>query len=115
MRYWLMAMRKYATFRGRASPNEYWAFVVMSIPMGVGLLILDTVTGISRWAGWDEDSLLIALYGFAMWPPSASAAARRLHDINRTGWWQVVPGVNLIMLCWLGNEGANSYGPPHYV
>ena len=29
--------------------------------------------------------------------PSVSAACRRLHDINKSGWWQSIPIYNLIL------------------
>jgi len=53
--------------------------------------------------------------------PSLSLGARRLHDINRTGWWQLllfVPLLGLIVIMILaakdGDIGKNRYGQdPH--
>lgn len=36
---------------------------------------------------------------------------RRLHDINRTGWWVIVPFMNFIWTFYKGDEGHNCYGP----
>ena len=57
--------------------------------------------------------MLIAVVG--VW------SIKRLHDMNRSGWWAWIlaaPGINLLALLWLmiqaGSLGANAYGaePP---
>ncbi|MGL4409282.1 MAG: DUF805 domain-containing protein [Zoogloea sp.] len=35
---------------------------------------------------------------------------RRLHDTNRSGWWLLVPIVNLIFLCLDSTRGENRFG-----
>tara|TARA_B100001167_G_C16572676_1_gene213268 strand:- start:128 stop:535 length:408 start_codon:yes stop_codon:yes gene_type:complete len=77
---------KYAKFDGRASRSEYWFFVLFSsIYMFVGGFLLgmigaaDLESGIAIWV------LMIPII-----VPLISAAARRLHDINQSGWMQCI-------------------------
>lgn len=75
-RFW----KKYATFSGRASRTELlW-------PMLVNLLML-VVAVLARH---DVVSLVVGLYALAAFVPTIALGARRLHDINRSGWWQLV-------------------------
>jgi uncharacterized membrane protein YhaH (DUF805 family) len=105
-------LRKFATFRGRASRSEYWWFylfwfLVMAAAIVIGAAINGARTAILF--------LLIALFGLAL--PQISAAVRRLHDTDLSGWWYLivfVPTVGglvlLILLCQRGTEGENRFG-----
>jgi uncharacterized membrane protein YhaH (DUF805 family) len=37
---------------------------------------------------------------------------RRLHDIDKRGWWLLVPIANLVLLARSGDAGENRFGPP---
>ena len=81
----------YATFSGRSPRSEYWWWTLFALLVSLGLsLIGDTFSGI---------------FSLAIFLPSIAVAARRLHDIDRGGWWQLValiPVVGwIIMLYWL--------------
>lgn len=84
---------KYATFEGRASRSEYWWF-----------FLLTYVGGNIPVVGW-----IIAIAAFI---PSIAVAARRLHDTGHSGWWQLCPIYNLVLLATASDEGANEYGEP---
>ena len=60
-------------------------------------------------------STLSALFSLATLVPSIAAATRRLHDTNRSGWWQLialVPVVGLIVLIvFLAQEGKIGIAP----
>lgn len=78
---------KYAEFNGRASRAEYWWFFLFVLLAGG---VLSTLS--NKLAG--------AFY-LATLLPSLAAASRRLHDTERSGWWQLValvPLVGLIVL-----------------
>ena len=55
-----------------------------------------------------------AVFSLATLLPSIAAAARRLHDTNRSGWWQliaIVPVVGIIVLVvFLAQEGRSAVG-----
>jgi uncharacterized membrane protein YhaH (DUF805 family) len=100
--------RKYADFKGRASRSEYWWFTlfVVLVSIAAGLLGDATNTG-------DAAHALLAL---ALVLPYLAASARRLHDIGRSGWWQLVGFIpfigSLVMIYWCvqDSEGPNTYG-----
>ena len=80
-------LRRYAGFTGRATRAEYWWWVLGIVVMHI---LLSTLDGIIF--GFEPDSvrLLDPLFGLATLLPSLAVTARRLHDIGRTGWWQLV-------------------------
>ena len=86
---------KYADFSGRASRAEYWWFFLF-------ILLVSAATSLFS-------NTLSGLFSLATLVPSIAAAARRLHDTNRSGWWQLivlVPVVGLVVLIvFLAQEG----------
>jgi uncharacterized membrane protein YhaH (DUF805 family) len=108
--------RKYATFSGRATRAESWWWVVFTVLAGVALAIVDTATGTMGMFG--DSGLLGSLFELATLLPSFALGARRLHDINRTGWWLLLVFVLVIgwivLIVWAikrGDSGPNKYGP----
>ena len=108
--------RKYATFSGRATRAESWWWVVFTVLAGVALAIVDTATGTMGMFG--DSGLLGSLFELATLLPSFALGARRLHDINRTGWWLLLVFVLVIgwivLILWAikrGDSGPNKYGP----
>ena len=77
---------KYAKFDGRASRSEFWYFVLFCfVYMFVAGFLLG-LTGASQ-AGIDAAILFLMIPIFI---PSIAVAARRLHDINQSGWMQCI-------------------------
>ena len=77
---------KYAKFDGRASKSEFWYFFLFCcIFMFVGGFLVG-FSGASQ-AGMDGAILFLLLPIFI---PSIAVAARRLHDINQSGWMQCI-------------------------
>ena len=105
------ALSKYATFSGRASRSEFWFFYLF-------LVLVDSVAGIiDAFIINNPNSPLTAISGLVFFIPLIAAAARRLHDIDRSGWWQLlvfVPIVGaivlIIWLCTTGSPGSNRFG-----
>ena len=105
---------KYADFGGRANRKEFWQFVLanLSIQMVLGFIVS------TLWFLVALDvSIVAGLFGLATLVPSLAIAVRRLHDIDRTGWWElmgfvpVVGGVTLlVMYCLPGSEAENRFG-----
>ena len=68
----------------------------------------------------DESSIdrMIGIFQLALFLPHIAVTTRRLHDIDRSGWWQliVLTGIGFfVLLYWLikaGDEGENEYGYP---
>jgi uncharacterized membrane protein YhaH (DUF805 family) len=103
--------RNYFNFSGRATRAEYWWWGLFIVLVSIVLQVVDTLFGeVGQWV-----SLLVQL---AVLLPSLALGARRLHDINRAGWWQLLWFVLLIggivLIVWAikrGDKGPNKYGP----
>ncbi|MBX9458259.1 MAG: DUF805 domain-containing protein [Rhizobium sp.] len=104
-----VVMQKYASFSGRAIRSEYWWFVLAYIIAYIVLAIVDYVLGVQ---------LLTAILSLGLLIPSIAVGVRRLHDLDKSGWWLLlglVPLVGLILIYWFaqpGTPGANRFGPP---
>jgi uncharacterized membrane protein YhaH (DUF805 family) len=80
-----LGFRNYFTFSGRATRAEAWWWVLFIVLAGIVLAVVDTLTGTMGMFG--DSGLLGQLFELAVLIPSFALGARRLHDINRTGWW----------------------------
>ncbi|NML48464.1 DUF805 domain-containing protein [Ramlibacter sp. G-1-2-2] len=93
---------KYATFSGRAGKAEFWWFALFQF---IVLLVLGMFS-----------NLLYGLASLALLLPALAVGTRRLHDIGKSGWFQLiwlVPFVGWILLIyWLVQPSgpANAYG-----
>lgn len=91
-------LSKYADFKGTATRSEYWWFALF-------ILLASAAASIVSQS-------LSGLFSLAMLLPSIAAATRRLHDTDRSGWWQLivlVPLVGwLVLIYWLAQEGKPS-------
>ena len=76
---------KYCCFRGRAPRSEFWWFALFMLLVNVAVNVVATF--LSPGAA-DGVSALISL---AFLLPNIGLAARRLHDRNLSGWWQLAP------------------------
>ncbi|MGL4564337.1 MAG: DUF805 domain-containing protein [Halioglobus sp.] len=116
MNWFLVVLKKYATFSGRAQRAEYWYFLLFSTLIVIALSVIDGMTGsYNEDTGW---GLLSGLYSLAVLLPSIAVGARRLHDTSRTGWWLLIgliPVIGTIVLIVFfaldSTPGDNAYGP----
>jgi uncharacterized membrane protein YhaH (DUF805 family) len=91
--------QNYVNFKGRASRSAYWWWVLFFfIATAVGTAIL----------GEDLGSIV----QLALLLPSIAVAVRRMHDVNRRGWWILVPIVNLVFALTASKQEQNQWGPP---
>lgn len=82
--------KRYTKFDGRASRSEYWwfclfYFIACNIPV-IGLLVM-----------------------LGLLVPSFAVAWRRMHDVNKAGWYALIPIYSLILAI-KESEGPNQYG-----
>lgn len=97
--------QKYATFTGRASRSEFWWWSLVAVVVGLILELLDALTS-GGFAEGDRTlgslgDLLSYLWGLATLIPGLALGARRLHDIDKSGWWQLLlflPVIGAIIL-----------------
>jgi uncharacterized membrane protein YhaH (DUF805 family) len=114
--WYLEALKKYAVFGGRSRRKEYWYFVLFNIIVGIVLAAIDALLG--TFSSSSNIGLLSGIYSLAVLIPTLSVTVRRLHDIDRTGWWiligllPLIGAVVLLVFALLeGTPGSNRYGP----
>ncbi len=105
-------IKNYVGFSGRALRSEYWYWVLFTIIVSICLSILDQAIFP------DIDARpLASIFSLATLLPSLAVAVRRLHDIDRTGWWILIAftviGIILLIVwfCQRGTAGPNRFGP----
>jgi uncharacterized membrane protein YhaH (DUF805 family) len=101
-------LTQYAIFSGRARRSEFWWFFLFNVILSFVASLLDVAIDVPIF-GW--------VVTLALLIPSLAVGARRLHDVDRTGWWQLigfVPLVGIIVLivfwCQDGDRGPNRFG-----
>jgi uncharacterized membrane protein YhaH (DUF805 family) len=106
-------LSRYADFKGRASRAEFWWFLLFIL---LASILLNQLT--MSFFGQSAANVVSSIFSLAMVVPTISVSTRRLHDMNHTGWWQLLSflGVGtLILLIWFmfpGTKDANRFGQP---
>src|SRR5207245_9997898 len=104
-------LTKYVTVSGRAARSEYWYWVLFGVLVGIVANIVDAILfgGNSR-----PVSSIVSL---AILLPGIAVSVRRLHDLDRSGWWYLlvlIPVVGwIVLLVWFigrGTVGSNRLG-----
>ena len=115
-------MRRWQDFSGRSSRREFWMFTLVIVIASFVLGFVDAFL----FGGFEPlsegETFVMPVVSFSnafsliTFIPSISVSVRRLHDINRTGWWLLI-GLTLIGLvliiywaCVRSDEGDNQYG-----
>ena len=115
MSWYLEAFKKYAVFSGRSRRKEYWYFVLFNIIVGIVLAAIDALLG--TFSSSSNIGLLSGIYSLAVLIPTLALTVRRLHDVDRTGWWiliglvPLIGGIVLLVFALLdGTPSSNQYG-----
>ena len=113
-----VAFRNYANFSGRARRAEYWYFVLGNFILIIPFYILAMVGVSNENIGLSllgNIVYLVTALGFFI--PGLAVAVRRLHDINKSGWYYFIVLIPLIgaivLLVWFFTDGdrfTNNYG-----
>jgi uncharacterized membrane protein YhaH (DUF805 family) len=94
--------RNYVNFEGRASRSEFWywnLFTTLLLITGAVVASADILPGI------------VKLWSLVVFLPSMTVCVRRLHDIDRTGWWcliSVIPVLGLLLIYWACLKGTGA-------
>lgn len=110
LQYFMDAVTKhYFDFNGRARRSEYWYFTLVYIIIYIVLAVIQNVVHMGM--------ILTALLSLALLLPALGVGVRRLHDIDRSGWWFLIAFIPLIgalvliyWYCQPGTSGSNQYG-----
>ena len=101
----------YFEFSGRSSAGAYWYFALWSFLLVILSAVMDlTFDLVDKYLNFSNLFSLVTLL------PGISLSVRRLHDINRSGWWLLL-SITLIGLvpviywaCQRGDRVENDYG-----
>tara|TARA_B100000953_G_scaffold34650_1_gene27299 strand:+ start:1968 stop:2357 length:390 start_codon:yes stop_codon:yes gene_type:complete len=109
-------------FKSRSSRSEFWYFYLFTTILGFIGLQIDRLLNLEILGLQFAQEVIILgpiyifLY-FLFFIPSLSLYIRRLHDINRSGWWlliALIPFIGIITLiffwCLKGTQEKNTYG-----
>jgi len=102
--YYVDAFQNYANFRGRADRSTFWYYHLINF---IIVFVL----------GFLSAGSLSMIYGLIVIIPGLSLGARRLHDIGKSGWWQLlylIPIIGFLILVIFfilsSQEFDNEYG-----
>lgn len=102
----------YVTFSGRAPRSEFWYWILFAtLVIAAGGVIDEALLPNS------PNGLIAPLLALALLLPGLAVSVRRLHDVNRTGWWLLiyftVIGIIFLLIwdCTKGTTGPNRFGP----
>lgn len=100
-------------FQGRIRPGYYFGDLVFVQVISWLLIKLLGAAGSNVLA--DLGVVIVSLVSFVL---TLGLVFRRLHDINKSGWytlWVLVPLANIVFGLWIlfksGDREANTYGP----
>ena len=94
MRWYLVAVRKYAQFGGRTQRKEFWHFILFYVLFGIPVSVVDVAL--------IGSPILGTVYFLAFLIPMIAVAVRRLHDMGRSGRWMLLYAVPV--LAWIMNK-----------
>jgi uncharacterized membrane protein YhaH (DUF805 family) len=110
-----VVFENYANFSGRARRSEYWYFVFFNMLFAISAFLLDTVLNLNFESGSGGPFYLVYVLGVFI--PGLAVAVRRLHDVNKSGWFFFIFLIPIIGPIWLlvlffseGTNGRNNYG-----
>ena len=114
MDFWQAVRRgftNYANFSGRAIRSEFWFWTLFYCFAGTAASIIDRAMALPVASG---------MFTLAALVPTLSVSVRRLHDLDRPGWWLLlffVPAANFVLVVWWcmrGTNGYNRFGPDYF-
>jgi uncharacterized membrane protein YhaH (DUF805 family) len=82
---------KYADFKGKATRSEFWWFFLFLTLVQYGFPLLFIIFIFMGFEiNVDGLSILLTVFGLAVFVPFLSVSVRRLHDVGRSGWWLLI-------------------------
>jgi len=105
--------QNYVNFSGRSCRSAYWFWLLFTFIVSIVANILDiallSALGLP---------ILGLLWSLAIILPSIAVGVRRLHDLDKSGWWILIGFIPIIgwiifiiWACTKGTDGANRFGP----
>jgi YidC/Oxa1 family membrane protein insertase len=106
----------YVTFSGRAIRSEFWYWILFTLLGASATNLIDAAMSV-----WPPTSSLISpfnsVFHLLTFLPSVAVGVRRLHDVDRSGWWMLIAltiiGVFVLIywFCKPSTPAENQFGP----
>ncbi|HAO06418.1 MULTISPECIES: DUF805 domain-containing protein [Chryseobacterium] len=116
MKWYLKVLKQYADFNGRARRTEYWMYLLFNLIFAVIAAVLDNILGL-KFTPEIPYGYLYLLYALVTFLPGLAVSVRRLHDVDKSGWFLFISLIPIIGGIWLlvlyateGTQGRNKYG-----
>lgn len=119
MYYWVLtSLKDFIKFNGRSCRTESRYFLIFNIIIGLTAGLIDMIMGFTIEIIPGIPTLILSeITRGILILPNVSLVIRRLHDINKSGWWMLLffTIVGLIpMFYWMyfkeGDQSENNYG-----
>ena len=111
-------IRNLFSIKGRASRAEYITRFTTMWPLGFVANYLTEVENINTFTIFSILTIIVGIIFMLSVIQVFFVTHRRLHDLNSSGWWQLVtfvPFGQLLMIGFIffkGTQGTNKYGEP---
>ena len=89
-----------STFDGRATRSQFWWFVLFFNLVYLGLMLAASLMSIT----------VLGLLIYLLIPSYLAVAAKRMHDVGKSGWFMLIPIYNIVLFVTDGEAAPNAYG-----
>tara|TARA_Y100000996_G_scaffold138402_1_gene105463 strand:- start:979 stop:1398 length:420 start_codon:yes stop_codon:yes gene_type:complete len=103
-----LAFKNYVNFKGRSTRAEYWWFFLFTFTLSAITEAIDVFSSLG---------IMSTIFSLIVFMPSLTVGVRRLHDINKSGWWILMWFVPIVgwglLIFWYtrrSDEKINRYG-----
>jgi uncharacterized membrane protein YhaH (DUF805 family) len=101
------ATSRTSDFSGRSRRSEFWLFYLAIIIATILVFSIDVIFVLAGAYGFPIFGFLVELGTFI---PLVACNIRRMHDVDRSGWWMLVPLAGVYFLFIDGTHGNNRFG-----
>jgi uncharacterized membrane protein YhaH (DUF805 family) len=106
------------SFKGRIRRRDYWLFSILVGVVMVLAYVIAAVLGVDITKETDKSTLVQFGVSLALAWPSLAIGAKRCHDRNQSGWWQLLSLIPIVGGFWTlinlgildGTQGRNRFG-----
>ncbi len=85
-----LGLKNYVNFQGRSSRGAYWYWSLALLLLSFGAALLDMMLFYDMFMATDGSGPIGLFLSVATIIPGISLSVRRLHDIGRSGWWNLI-------------------------
>lgn len=101
--------KRYNDFKGRSGRAEFWYFFLLNFVLSWAISLV-----VAPILGATIASLLNLAVAIVFIVPGIAVGVRRMHDVNKCGWFILIPIYNIILAATEGDKHSNLYGPDPY-